>query len=380
MFISVTFPFADYRSLCEESAGRLERPCWGSADPRATFARGFGSIHTRTKSANGFVGENYYADCDNLIRYPAQLFLQPLCGGSRRILSYPFYRRFFFDGEMSGRFELGFRLNEASIHEIAQSSPAAEYDVVTLAKQILTSEAEIHLLDGRIFKGPLHKAPIALRDGYILSSTRNNKLNIYDIETVGSNYVSVGVPFVFIRSSQATKISRIQQKRMLIDEHNLSLIATRSGVRNQHFDTVVMQSREDLDAETARERFARLFYTQIRALSFAHSFYLKQVDGGRIAGSSRLEPAIEALIERLKGLVPMENDTRDKSTCSTMREIISNMDIDPSGLSKEIQKRLKPGWIRKQLSRVFSYVDKKADKAIEAAASTATKHVLTGGS
>jgi hypothetical protein len=281
---------------------------------------------------------------------------------------------------MSGRFELGFRLNEASIHEIAQSSPAAEYDVVTLAKQILTSEAEINLLDGRIFKGPLHKAPIALRDGYILSSTRNNKLNIYDIETVGSNYVSVGAPFVFIRSSQATKISRIQQKRMLIDEHNLSLIATRSGVRNQHFDTVVMQSREDLDAETARERFARLFYTQIRALSFAHSFYLKQVDGGRIAGSSRLEPAIEALIERLKGLVPMENDTRDKSTCSTMREIISNMDIDPSGLSKEIQKRLKPGWIRKQLSRVFSYVDKKADKAIEAAASTATKHVLTGGS
>lgn len=38
----------------------------GEHDPQAHFARGFGSIHTRTKSGEGFIGENYYADCENL--------------------------------------------------------------------------------------------------------------------------------------------------------------------------------------------------------------------------------------------------------------------------------------------------------------------------
>lgn len=140
MFISITFPIADFRGLHNDNAGRLDRPYWGSADPRADFARGFGAIHTRTKSGNGFIGENYYADCNNLVKYPSQLFLKPLRNHTRRVVTYPIYRRFYFDGQFSGRFEFGFRPNEASICEIGRLMPSAEYDVVAISKQILTRD------------------------------------------------------------------------------------------------------------------------------------------------------------------------------------------------------------------------------------------------
>lgn len=380
MFISVTFPFADYRGLHKENAGRLERPCWGNADPRASFAKGFGSIHTRMKSSNGFSGENYYADCNNIIKYPSQIFVQPLINKNRAILVYPVYRRFFFDGQISGRYELGFRLNEDSIYDIEKWEEKTEYDIIAISKKILESEMNIKLLDGRIFFHSFYKSMAALRDGYILSSTQNNRMKAYDVESIGSTYVSVGSPFIFIRSSPRTEISKVKQKRNIVDSGDTSLFLARSGVHGQHFDIVVMPSKGDLDAEAPNERLIRLFYTQIRTLTFAHSYYLKQVDAKKLAISNCLEPAVEALIERLKNLAPVNGDAHDRDTCDAMRKIIHNMDIDPLGLAKEIEKRLKKGRVRKQLSRFFKYFDDKADKAIEAAASAATKHLLNGGS
>lgn len=370
----------------KDKAGRLERPCWGRADPRASFARGFGAIHTRTKSGSGFIGENYYADCNALVKYPCQLFTKPLHGHSKQILAYPFYRRFYFDGDFAGRFEFGFRLNEASIDDIEKSLPSAEYDVVEISKQILTREVMVHILDHRVIKCDFYKASIPLRDGYILSSTKNGSIKKYDIELVGSSYVSVGAPFVFIRASSNTRILRVKQRRDLIDSQNKSFFITRSGVHNQSFDTIVLASSRNLDSESAQERLARLFYSQMRALSFAHSFYLRKVDERKIAGPNHLAPAVEALVERLKALTPLDGNVDDRDTCETMREILRNADIDISALVREIDRSLKPRPATKLISRVFSYsgkifryFDKKADKAIEAAASTATKHILTGG-
>lgn len=188
---------------------------------------------------------------------------------------------------------------------------------------------------------------IPLRDGYIMSSTKGRSLKVYDIESVGASYVNVGSPFAFIRSSSATRVSRLKQKRDLIDSKNTQLFITRSGVHNQNFDTVVLSSASDLDSESPLERLARLFYCQIRALTFAHSFYLRQVDDGKIAGSNRLEPAIEALIERIKGLSPIEGSAHDRDTCEALRKILENADINTSALAKEIERRLKRGLVKK---------------------------------
>lgn len=379
MFISITFPVADFRNLHRENAGRLDRPAWGRADHQARFARGLGSIHTRTKSGSGFVGENYYADCGNLIKYPSQYFLQPIPTLKRSVLAYPVYRRFYFDGQMAGRFELGFRLNEGSINEILRTQGDVEYSVSEVARQLLQCEVRVELLDGREYTRPIPQAMSALRDGWLLSSTKTTALRTFDIETVGSKYVGVGHPFVFIRTGRETKVGQERQKRTLIEQDDLELFITRSGTHGQQFDIVATPSKADLDDETAKERLARLFYTQIRTLAFAHSFYLRQVAAGEIEGPKALEPAIQSLLERLANLAPLENGEDDALTCGELSKILQNTDVDTGRLTREIEEQVKPGWLRNHFGGVFNYFDRKADIAVEAAASAATTRLLSGG-
>ncbi|MBN8291894.1 hypothetical protein JI664_07965 [Rhodobacter sp. NTK016B] len=379
MFISITYPVADFRNLHRENAGRLERPAWGRADPQAHFARGLGSIHTRTKSANGFTGENYYADCDNLVRYPKQFFLTPIPNLNRTVLAYPFYRRFYFDGLMAGRFELGFRLNEGSIEHIAAINGKVDYSASTVARQILENDLRVELTDGRKLTQPFWNSMDALRDGWLLSSTKTQALKTFDIETVGSNYVGVGRPFAFIRAGRETTLSKEHQMRMLLKRDDLKLFVTRSGVHGQHFDTAANPSLMGLDNETAKERLARLFYSQIRTLAFAHSFYLRQVSSGKIAGPKSLEPAVQSLLDRLADLEPLEGQESDELTCEELRKILISADIDTGRLTREIEEQVNPGWFRRNLGFLLGYFDQKADIAIEAAASAATKQLLSGG-
>ncbi|MFC3170335.1 hypothetical protein [Paracoccus fontiphilus] len=379
MYFAVVFPLADFRRLHRENAGRLERPAWGQTDPRAEFARGFGKIHTRTKSAAGYAGENYYADCDNVIKYPSQYFLNPIPGLLRSILAYPVYRRFYFDGQMSGRFELGFRLNEGSIHEIARSEGRVEYSTAELAAQVLQSDLRLDLLDDREIKLSFSSAAQALRDAWILSSTKSKSLGTFDIETVGSKYVGVGAPFVFIRSGRETKLRSEKQRRDLFRSEDLEFFLTRSGKQGQSFDVAVIPSGASLSAETPKERLARLFYIQIRTIAFAHSFYLRQVASGKIAGPNLLEPAIQALLGRLSTLEPREGDQTDELACHEMSEILRRTDLSPAQLASEIEKMIKPGVLRRWFGGIFGYADKKVDLAIEAAAGAATTHLLSSG-
>ncbi|MGO4439997.1 hypothetical protein [Rhizobium sp. RAF56] len=380
MFISVTFPVADFRILHREHAGRLNIPAWGSSDPRAKFARGFGGIHTRTKSGNGFIGENYYADCQKLIRYPELKFIQALHKRERSVLAYPIYRRFFFDGLFAGRFELGFRLNRASLNEIAMLADIRKtpvfFDAVAISKQILESNVSLHLLDDRVAVRPSVRSMDYLRDAYLLSSTKSDSLGDYDIVTVGSLYVGVGSPFVVIRAAAETPILHAKQMRPVFSRNEMDAFTIRSGVHHQGFDTLVIKSPNPLEAETAQERLVRLIYTQLRTLLFAHKFYLDGYDHGVMPKTDRLEEAISAMLERMKALSPVEGNQHDADTCSLMREIVNRSDIDLARLADEISKHLKPGWFRRNAKRVLGYIDRKGDIAIEAAATAATQKIL----
>ena len=378
MYISITFPFADFRSLHRDNAGRLERPAWGMADPQAKFVRGFGSIHTRTKPGGRFAGENYYADCNNLIRYPAQYCLYLTSDLRRFVRPYPFYRRFYFDGQMAGRFELGFRLNEGTLNKIQVMEGKVEYSASEVALQFLKSNIRVKLLDDREILQPFFRAVNALRDGWLLSSTKSSLLKTFDIESVGANYVGVGHPFVFIRTGHNTMVGEERQSRVLLKNPGFEFFVTRSGVHHQNFDTAVISSKGKFDDETAKERLARLYYSQIRTLAFAHSFYLRQVSLGKIEAPKVLESAIRSLLDRLKNLQPVE-DQGDEIVCSELRELLQNADIDPVRLAREIEEQVRPGLVRRNLGSFLSYFDRKTNIAIEAAASTATTRLFSGG-
>jgi len=254
--------------------------------------------------------------------------------------------------------------------------PSANYDLIEITRQLLMNRIVVNLLDSRSPDALFYQASTLLRDGYIMSSTYQKSLALHDVTSVGSTYVSVGAPFVFIRSGIDTPVAPLKRKRDLLQGDGFSLFQTRSGVRGHDFDMVVLKSTRDLMSESPKERLARLFYSQIRAMTFAHSYYLTKLDEGRLPQSRHLSPAIGAMIERIKEFVPVAGDSRDAETCRELRSILDNTDVNVDRLSSEVERRLKPRRASKILSRVFTYFDKKADKAIEAAAITATKQVL----
>lgn len=380
MFVSVIFPLADFRALHTNCAGRLRKPRWGEVDPQAKFARGFGPISTRTKSANGFAGENYYADCDNFIRYPQQLFFSPVVESERKILLYPIYRRFFFDGKTCGRFELGFRLNEATIFDIIREAKFSFqcYNAVNLARDILASEIKIKLLDGRELTGEMRSASPAICDAYIWSSTTSSLHNTYVASKISHQYVSVGEPYVFIRAGNQTPVAPAPDFRPLFSGEYLMHGAI-TGTFGRVIDTIIINSKRSMDDESAHERFSRLFYTQIRAILFAHSFYLRQIDDGKFSGQSEMQSSVSAMLDRIKNLIPLDGNSRDAEICAAMSSIVESSDIEPARLTAELKASFKPGLMSRTLRRLLPYFDKKVDLAVEAAASTVTKHVLTGG-
>ena len=62
-----------------------------------------------------------------------------------------------------------------------------------------------------------------------------------------------------------------------------------------------------------------------------------------------------------------------------MSEILRQTDLAPARLAAEIDQMVKPSFRQRWFGGFFGYADKKVDVAIEAAAGTATTHLLSSG-
>lgn len=97
---------------------------------------------------------------------------------------------------------------------------------------------------------------------------------------------------MFLRSGVEARIKKIKDARSLCPR-GPRMLGARSGRCGRNLDIIIIDSDSRIDDETKIDRIARLFYTQIRALTFSHSFYLRQVDAQLISGQSSLEPSIK---------------------------------------------------------------------------------------
>jgi hypothetical protein len=325
----------------------------------------------------GIVGENYYADFDNAVRYPELLFIAPSRQDLDPFLIYPLFRRFYYDGIFSARYEFGFMLNAGTVDHYRMLRQKVLYSPELVAKQVLEQTVRLHLQDGRIVTTPLFRAGPELCDAYILSSTSSSGLQRYPAREVGQDYVSAGQPFVFIRCSPDTPIDEVKGRRTVI-RSDRKLLLGRSGVHRQQLDLAIQISPGHPLQDSASERLVRIFYTQIRALLSAHSFFLRQHEKNIFRSASQLRPAVEALLKRVADLEPVENDERDAQVCRDLRSLVAQTDVSVAQLSSELERTLKVGFFSRLLGRVLPWLDRKTDTAVEAAATAATEIVMRG--
>jgi hypothetical protein len=196
MLVIVQYPLADLRYLMEEKGGRIAIPNWlEDESDRDQFIRNFGRFGTRfAGGVKGVFGETNECDCSRGIRFRRDA---AWIGEPRQIL-WPWFRRLYFDGIMTGRFELGFVTDRRWGGTF--TARAGKYDVETLIQTLNAINVSIHGDDLDPAEETLFKLRSVLVRSYLSATTKHELRFRYPIHEVEETVVKIGSPVIYVQS------------------------------------------------------------------------------------------------------------------------------------------------------------------------------------
>jgi hypothetical protein len=315
MFIIAQLPLADFRPLINGGKGRLSVPDWSSDNLDTGFVRGFGKISARNGSGLGLGGERSFADVNNALRFDRVEFRQQGWNGLLPIALW--FRRLYYDGEMAGRFEIGFMVPEDDLLDRFKDQ-AVEPSLI--AQTILSTHVRVQSVDGSTRATTFANCSEALGLAYIASTTRNDALNEFPIAETYGMEVFVGKPTLHIRFPLALQIQTSRDRRYLNDGGDPEFFITSTRGSETRNNVLVQASAHKVQDEPASERVTRLLFAHINAMLFAHSQFVKT--GRSIGGFSErnvLRHAVAKMIERFNRFAQIENSVADKEFAEGMR-------------------------------------------------------------
>ncbi|MET0267450.1 MAG: hypothetical protein ABW202_17775, partial [Duganella sp.] len=111
MFLILQFPFGDLRSFSEPNR-RLPDPTWPEPS-KWQYVHSIGGIQQRNRPGLlNWIGETKFCSAENAIKFSGNKADFLLGDGINFRVN---FRRFFFDGQVSGKFEIGLRINYSEI-------------------------------------------------------------------------------------------------------------------------------------------------------------------------------------------------------------------------------------------------------------------------
>lgn len=116
MLLSIQFPLVDSRAFLPQEIELLDRPSWPSPafQKPADFIRSFGTIRKRKLGGlGGWVGEGALCEANHAVRFPKIKYFKDAEAGVRVPVELAF-RRFYFDGQAVGKFEIGVSTGEGA--------------------------------------------------------------------------------------------------------------------------------------------------------------------------------------------------------------------------------------------------------------------------
>lgn len=296
MFGVIQFPVADFRPLLRNQRGRLLVPDWSNPNLDTGFIRGFGKISRRNGLGLGTMGEHSFADVNNAVRIRPIIYKQK--GACSSFIIRPWFRRFYFDGQISGRFDFGF-LFEADHWDDCLNSDGS-IDSSEIASAMLEIKTEVHCLDGSKTPCEIGSCSEALGHAYIVSTTGNSNLIEYPVLETYEKFVFLGDPVIHIRIPNNIPVKKTRDRIKIIDDgDNLFFITSSSKGEKRHNVIVEGSSSATMD-ETGKERVRRVLFAHLNSILFS---YVKLCQNQDIVISkdnrSILQNAINAMIQRL---------------------------------------------------------------------------------
>jgi len=274
MFVSIYFPFVDLRRICEDQFGRSPRPDWRTDEPKG-FVRHFGGVVNRNAKGYGLIGERAYLEFEHALAFPKPgVHLQPdwPSGIPLRL----WYRRMYFDGDISGRFEIGFR-TDPNVEEDLFKKGVAPCDVGALARSLSDIEVEIRSGDGSRTTAKLERSAEPLGLAYLVATTLLAKASTYPANELSGKTLVVGRPSIHMRIGGETPIIVPQDRQDIMVEGDDHFFVT-SVANAQRRNTVTVQLSPAHGAESAQERARRVLFAHLNSMLYANDFLAEHMD------------------------------------------------------------------------------------------------------
>ena len=281
MFILLQLPFVDLRGLHDGAWGRSPRPDWRADNPGECFVRNFGGMVTRNAKAYGLVGERAYVEFDKALAVPTPGEYQH----EQWYRSVPlrlWYRRLYFDGDISGRFERGFHTESGAEYELFTMQDDIAFDLPSLARSVCDLPIEVRSSDGSRTQATLERCGEALGLAYLAATTLNSERHKYPASELMGSMFKVGSASLHIRASSETPVLIPEDRRDIVNSDDDHLFLT-SVAKAQRRNTLTVQISEPFEDESANERARRVLFSHLNSVLFANDFLSATMDAKSIA-------------------------------------------------------------------------------------------------
>jgi len=298
MFIVAQVPFADFRPVIDGRRGQLEKPDWTGDDPQG-FIRGFGKVWPRTSSSLGLEGERSFADMNNAIRFPERIaYIRDAWKLPLPII--PWFRRLYFDGQVAGRYEVGFMVHDSDEDRLFGAIADSAIDPSEVGQEILSSRVQINSIDGSTEVTTFEDCAKPLGLAYLAATTSNDGAQRFPIAETFGRYFFVGKPLLYIRIASGRMIAEGRDRRYVAHGNEPEFFITSARGSQYRNNVMVQASQQETKKETPQERVTRVLFSHLNSLIFAYA-QLQQAGDAIEGGTSRnvLRAAITGMIERL---------------------------------------------------------------------------------
>ncbi|WP_416443449.1 hypothetical protein ACH3O9_00925 [Leeuwenhoekiella sp. A16] len=330
MIVIIQYTITDYRKFFDQDTHCLPFPDWPNPQENE-FAKFIGNIQYRKYGGlNNWIGESNICLAKRGIKIVKWLTFVK----NRNYLIKLLFRRFFFDGEASGKFEIGFRVTTNYVNDISISQ---------IVDELLNLELRVPVGGGKEQKITLGKAEDSLAKLYTISSSKF-------IDITQLNLVFASPPTIIISKNNSERfIKKSNELTTVINSLKLHISHSILSWKNKKFDQWILTDNniskpkqiEISETKVNRKKIREIRIILCRLISERKSLniILKGIDKGLINPvpfSQKSDQIQYYLIRTIRNTIAKENFLGDNKLIKKVR--ILEEQVKPGSISSLYQK------------------------------------------
>jgi hypothetical protein len=277
MLVVLQIPIFDVRKFLDKKQESFDKPNWKfieDSDVYSTFIRSIGPVDVR-RTGKCSSGEDYFTKARRGIRFNELPVIKGLDNGvNASWLIKPKYRRFFFDGTVCGKYEIGFAVKLGKGQSV--SGPALNDFLTSLLRCRVT--IPVPYLEKKVTA--LIDSGRLLAKQYLYATTPRKKL----VQSLHGVYP--GIPCIYVEKEEGERIDiNHVTDDSLIRIEGISISINKRRVDNKLIK--VWTSQTQLPFKKTRAREVRIAIMRLNVFREALHFVLKKIDESKILPQPR---------------------------------------------------------------------------------------------